>query len=162
MISRSNDLCPVCDMKVLDSDFVTNFSGIYYHFCSLQCLENFNKRPLLYSKKNRPDPQIKNRTLRFSESLDTKSQTRIRSELNEMMGVTALNFKNKRLLISYDLLQINEKFIVDKLLSIGLKLNNGLFDRIKRSWTNNLEENELDNLAAPPGACCNRAPPRRS
>jgi len=50
--------------------------------------------------------------------------------------------------------------IENALQDIGGVLDNTWWQRVRRGWTRYTEENELENLATPQGACCNHPPPR--
>lgn len=160
-INRENH-CPVCDMEVRDDSYALEYLKVLYHFCSEQCLDTFNARPALYSgtlAKN-IGKVIKHRKLRLMKALDAGASKTLNDTLNRLMGIEEVYINNNQLVISYDLLQLTLRQIEASLSKNGVQLNNGWWQRIRRGWLHNTEENELDNLAMPQGACCNRPPPR--
>ena len=158
----ANTLCPVCGMRSGGSDFETNYQKTKYYFCSQQCLDNFNARPLLYIKspKNRPEPVLKKRTLSLVDNVDKSTAQTIQTHLKKLMGIREIDISNHKITIKYDLLQVSVKAIEESLEDLGTQLSQGWLERIKCAWIQEIENNELDNLAAPSSACCNKAPVR--
>jgi len=156
------DICPVCGMAVSSSLYTKKHNKMYFYFCSEQCQTNFSIRPNLYMKRQPGHPQsprIKQRTLHLAESLNSEHAALITEHLQQLMGIRHVAVNGNNLQLEYDLLQVNEVKIEQSLSKIGVKLGEGWVDRLRRAWVHELENNELDNLAAPTHPCCNRAPP---
>ena len=157
----ASPLCPVCGMKSIPEVPSVEHHKMYFHFCSQQCHETFIARPNLYSARLGKERKeiLKRRTMRLTEPLNSEVAELLVPYLIEMMGVEAVTVEGDKVHITYDLLQVKEIHIEKALAEIGLQLGNGWLERLRRSWLNDCEEVELDNLAAPASACCNRAPP---
>ena len=160
MIS-AKDLCPVCGMATVPEVPTVEHHKMYFHFCSEQCRETFIAHPNLYSTKvgKERDEILKRRTMRLTEPLDKEVAELLVPYLTEMMGVREVTVEGEKVHITYDLLQVTEIKIEKALVEVGLQLGGGWLERLGRSWVHDSEEIELDNLAAPPTPCCNRAPP---
>jgi hypothetical protein len=132
------------------------------NFCSEQCRENFQAHPALYSGKRSEENAvvIKHRKLRLSKPLDAAGIDKLNTYLHTLTGVKEAHAQGSRLAIRYDLLQLTLPQIERALTKSGFPLDGGWWPKLRRSWICNTEANELDNLAAPTGACCNRPPPR--
>jgi YHS domain-containing protein len=154
----NNTICPVCAMKVSSDDISTEHLSIHYLFCSEQCRTNFLSRPLLYIGKNAimKDRQeiLKCRKFRLDQALMPPQSESISKELGLLMGKA----HSQAIAITYDLRQCRAEQIEACLSGAGIKLGEGWSDRLRLGWTHYTEENELDSLAAQPGACCNRPP----
>jgi YHS domain-containing protein len=162
MVINREDHCPVCGMDVSDDKYTLEYLKVIYHFCSEQCVETFNMRPALYSgtlaKTN--GKVIKRRKLRLIKPLNAEKARTVMDYLNKLMGVEEIHLEGRILILHYDLLQLTLRQVESSLNKIETQLDNGWLQRIQRAWIHNTEENELDNLAMPQGACCNRPPPR--
>lgn len=155
------DLCPVCGMKAISEVSSVEHHKMYFHFCSHQCRETFIAHPNLYSARLGKERKeiLKRRTMRLTEPLNNEVAELLVPYLKELMGVEEVTIEREKMLIIYDLLQVKEIQIEKALTEIGLQLGNGWLERLHRSWVQDCEEVELNNLAAPASACCNRAPP---
>jgi len=156
-----HDTCPVCGMRAEVEVPSVEYHKMYFHFCSEQCRECFVARPNLYSGKIGKERSeiLKQRTMRLAEPLDSEVTELLISRLKEMMGVKVVEGEGDRVRITYDLLQVTEIQIEKVLAEIGVQLGGGWLERFRRGWVHDSEDNVLDSLAAPPAACCNRAPP---
>lgn len=156
------DKCPVCDMKVKYAEFTCQYHKMYFHFCSKQCLDNFNEWPSLYLKasiKNSGEI-IKNRIISLEQPLDLETIDLVKSVLMGLMGVTSVRINISNIHVTYDLKQVQEILIEDALSELDLAIKNNWFERLRRHLIQQHEENELDNLASASRPCCNKAPPR--
>lgn len=162
MIDHQVDHCPVCDMKASDVRYTAEYQKMYFHFCSEQCQESFNAHPRLYTGAPHRvrEERVRQRILRLAEPVDDEVAALLVSYLNEMMGVRKVAVDGDKLSISYDLLQVTVAQVERKLNETGVRLGDGWLLRLRRAWIRSSEETELNNLAAVPGACCNRPPPR--
>lgn len=161
MSKDSSERCPVCGMQVDGEQRYTQaYQKMWFHFCSEQCRETFRQRPELYSGKRAREhgAVIKCRRLRLAAP---PVPAVVETTLRELMGVTALRFDGATLTLRYDLLQVTLAQIERALAAAGVALDDGLWQRLSRGWIHHTEENELNNLAAPSAACCNRPPARR-
>lgn len=154
--------CPVCRMTVENDDYSMEHHKLEYHFCSDQCRETFQSRPGLYrgNKAKELGEIIKRRPLRLAEALDEEASRVVIQRLKEMMGVKEVLARERLLIIRYDLLQLNLAQLEAALSNSGIGLDKGWWQQLRRTWFKNTEQNELNNLDAPAGACCSRPPPR--
>ncbi len=157
-----NDKCPVCGMKANADLPSVEYQKMFFHFCSKQCRETFIARPNLYRIRagNVRNEAIKRRTMHLAEQLDNEVTELLIPYLTELMGVKDVVIEEDKVHVTYDLLQVTEEQIENALVDVGVQLGSGWVDRFRRGWVHDSEEIELDNLAAPPAPCCNRAPPR--
>jgi len=97
---------------------------------------------------------IKTRKIKFSRLTNGWSEN-IKKVLSEMNGVQQFQFDGTSniLLISYDLELVMLKKIEETLYDLGIKVGNGLVQRMKRAWHYFTEQNELDNLHVHPTCC---------
>ena len=158
---KSKAICTVCATVVGIDECVTEYHKVYYHLCSEHCKETFLARPRLYTGqpgKSR-QVQVKCRSLKLEKSLSPEEKVLITDHLMGLVGLKEVAIKGSHLLVSYDLLQITEQHIENALTEIGTKLGESWLHKLNRAWIHYSEETELDNLAAPPGPCCNHPPP---
>jgi len=161
MINNRHEQCPVCGMNV-DGEFPLEYHKMFFYFCTEQCRETFKEHPGLYSGKRAKEhgEVIKHRMLRLTKALDAETSLAVTECLRGLMGLKELQLDGCSLAIRYDLLCVTLAQIEQALNELGVTLDNGWWRRFRRGWIHNAEQNELDNLASPPGACCNRPPPR--
>jgi hypothetical protein len=97
---------------------------------------------------------IKNRKIRLSPS-SRNFPKKIAKQLGETEGVNKLEFNDRDgvLTINYNLESIMLKKIEEMITAQGLKLDNSLLARWRRSWTHFTEQNELDNFHFQPSCC---------
>src|SRR3989338_1338586 len=107
---------PVCHMQVPAASFATEYLGINYDFCSEQCRDRFHANPHLYMG-------FPGRKAPAQEGVEVG-----------------------KLEIKYDLIQVTEEQIENKLASVGATLGQGWADRLKRAFIHFEEEFEIDNL----------------
>ena len=161
-MSENIDRCPVCDMKVKYADYTCQYHKMYFHFCSKQCLDNFNDRPSLYvtrSAKNSGEI-TKNRVIFLEKPLEIENVDLVKSVLLALMGVNKVVVNTSNIHVGYDLKQVTEAQIENVLSDVDLAIKNNWFDRLRRRLIQQHEENELDNLAAPPRPSYYKASPR--
>jgi YHS domain-containing protein len=153
--------CPVCHMNV-DGDIAnhSHYRGLVYAFCSEQCARMFADHPTLYVGKHAVAKQgkalLKCRTITLNDDLNERQQTILQQALSAMMGIVDLNMDGRHIRICYNLLQATSSQIEECIRGIGLELGDAWAQRLTRAWHHFTEETELDNLAAPTTACCNK------
>jgi YHS domain-containing protein len=160
MVDHNMNRCPVCGMPVHHRRFTVEYHKIYFHCCSEQCQERFNTTPKLYSSgvvDNR-EPILKRRTLRLEKSMDETTAATMIEYLGTLMWVREVVIEDRYLTIEYDLWLVTQSHIENKLRENNISLDDGLFQRLRRAWIRNVENNELENLAHPPAPCCNYPP----
>jgi len=159
---RYNECCPVCGMKINKLYFPTELHKIYYHFCSEQCRDTFQNHPYLYTGKlaKQQGEIIKHRKLCLAGTIESELQRKLLEQLHTLMGIKKVSLRDKQLDICYDLLQLNLTQIVNKLDDLQVPLSSSWWQRYRRASICQAEQNELDNITAPTGVCCNRPPPR--
>jgi YHS domain-containing protein len=162
MNAREKELCPVCGMHIQAADFTMEYHKLFYHFCSAQCRETFQSRPGLYIGKQaqKIGEIIKHRRLHLAQPMDRQATDKLTQLLKGLMGVKEVHVQDRVLMVRYDLLQLNLAQLEAILAKSDITLARGWWQRLRRVWINNSEQNELDNLAAPAAACCSRPPPR--
>ncbi len=159
---NKNMTCPVCAMNVADDKISMQYFGIHYNFCSQQCHENFLSQPKLYvgkdAKKAGRQEVLKCRKFKLGQSLTILQIKKVGQELGQLMGIKQVDVQSQAIAVTYDLRQCRAEQIETCLAGAGIKLGEGWSDRLRLGWIHYTEENELDSLAAQPGACCNRPP----
>ena len=160
-MNSDKDICPVCGMNVDFTVTAVERYKIYYRFCSEQCRETFTAHPGLYSGRRGVNQSalVKQRTLRLAEPLDSEVAESLTTYLGEMMGMKEVTVAGDKVHLIYDLLQVTEAQVEKALIEVGVQLGGGWLGRFRRAWVHDGEENELDNLTAPPAPCCNKLPP---
>jgi YHS domain-containing protein len=156
---------PVChkDVEIAHSLYSTTYRGLVFHFCSAQCLENFQNNPDLYAiyiglrRKLAILPILKRRRLRLMES-STADMAHACQCIGEMIGISLVRAEYRHLIVEYDLKQATLSQIEAVVLAAGVKLSGG-FHGLRRWLWRSAEMNELANAAHPStGACCNKPP----
>ncbi len=159
---NAHTTCPVCGMNAADLNILADHLGITYHFCTVQCRENFLARPALYIGKEPPMREgraiIKRRKFKLDRPIAGMRREDLLTALNQLMSVRNVSIEGDELSIDYNLLEINAGQIEAVLAQAGAEMGAGWAERLKRGWVNFTEENELDNLAAGDAACCNKPP----
>lgn len=152
----------MCGMRAEAEVSSVAYHKLVFHFCSEQCRETFEATPQLYASGviEKRTPLLKTRKLRLAKQCDADEVKVLETYLLEMMGVTDAHIQGDYLQISYDMLQVTLVRIEQLLNKIEAGLDNSWWQRLRRGWVHNAEENELGNLARGTGACCNRSPPR--
>jgi len=161
-MTQHSDTCPVCGMNAEVDVPSVEHHKMYFHFCSEQCRETFVAHPGLYwAKEEGQEPKeiLKRRAMHLAEPLDTEVVELLIPYLSELMGVKEVVIEGDNLLVTYDLLQIKEIGIEKALAEVGIQLGGDWLERFSRGWVHDCEDNQLDNLAAPPEPLPNRAPP---
>jgi len=152
--------CPVCAMQVSSNQYASQHHGIDYWFCSTQCQQSFLARPRLYLKPIRK-VMLKSRVFRVAKHLSEAQQQSVRTMLLGLMGVRAVEIQPSRIKVSYNLLETCARLLVQALEDEAVPLRVSWLDKWKWSWVYDMEENALNNLAEPEGACCNKPPTKR-
>jgi len=154
--------CPVCGMDASASGLTAEHLGVVHHFCSETCRENFLKRPRLYpgsiAGAISARAVIKRRRFALAEALDEEQRRSVAEVLKGLMGVHKVEVGATEVFIEYNLMEIQAIQIEGALAKAGATLAGGWTERLRRRWVRYTEENELDNLAAGEGACCNKPP----
>ena len=157
-----NTICPVCAMNNVGDEISAEHLSIHYLFCSEQCRTNFLSRPRLYigknAKKTGQGEALKCRKFRLGQPLTPTQSEKVSKELGLLMGIKQVDVQSQAIAITYDLRQCRAEQIEACLSGAGIKLGEGWSDRLRLGWIHYTEENELDNLAAQPGACCSHPP----
>jgi YHS domain-containing protein len=155
-------ICPVCAMNVAGNEISAEYLSIHYLFCSEQCRKNFLSRPGLYIGKDaaKTDRQeiLKCRKFRLDQPLTTSQREKVSQEIRLLMGIKQVDVQSQAIAVTYELRQCRAEQIEACLSAAGIKLGEGWSDRLCLGWIHYTEENELENLAAQPGACCSRPP----
>ena len=155
----------VCGMEVDSNDNQIMYRGGSYAFCSKQCQERFQANPHLYvcipgqkAPKQQGLSVIKQRRLRFAQSLSSSQAKILIDALQAMMGIQAVSVEGDSVVIIYDLLQATEVQVEEKLTEIGVQLGNGLAERLRRAFVHYEEECEVGNLEVHKSSCCSGKP----
>ncbi len=152
--------CPVCEMQVSSNQYSSQHHGIDYWFCSTQCQQSFLARPRLYLKPTRK-VMLKSRVFHVVKPLSAAEQQSVRTMLLGLMGVRAVEIQGIHIKVTYNLLETCARLLVQTLKDAGVALRTSWLDKWKWSWVYDMEENALNNLAEPEGACCNKPPTKR-
>lgn len=157
---KTNDKCPVCGMEVSDTGLELEHHGLHYGFCSVQCRDNFAANPGLYIGLNRQQGRelLRRRKFLLETPLSNEEAEGVKQALFELMGIAEVCIDGKRVEVCYDLMQARSAQVEQAVTDAGARLGSGWAERFKRGWRNYTEENELAQLTAKPGACCNRPP----
>jgi len=160
---QRKDVCPVCGMLAESEVPSVEDYKIYYHFCSAQCRQTFIARPSLYRLKleNSRSEVLKRRTMNLAEPLGKAGAELLTPRLMALMGVKEALIAGDKIHITYNLLEVTEKQIEEVLLEVGLVLGDGWLANFRRGWIHDSEENELDNLAAPPPSSYTHISPKK-
>lgn len=158
---KNRAICTICSTVVSMDECVAEYHKVYYHLCSEQCKETFLTRPRLYTGKPGESRrvQVKCRSLKLAKSMSADEKALLTDHLMNLVGLKEVDIKGTHLIVSYDLLQITEQHIENTLAEVGAQMGGNWLHKLNRAWIHYSEETELDNLAAPPGACCNHPPP---
>jgi YHS domain-containing protein len=140
-------------MEVPATSFATEYAGIHYAFCSVQCKERFLANPHLYtgfpgvkSPAQKGSKVIKKRRMKLSAPLDAMQAEQVKRALLEMMGINEICIDGDKMEIQYDLIQVTAEQIADKLALIGTSLGGNWMDRLRLGFINYLEECEMGSL----------------
>lgn len=161
MIDLMMNHCPVCGMPLIEERHIVEYHHMRFNFCSEQCRERFNAQPSLYSSGviEGREPLLKHRKLCLAIGMDGDTSRAIAACLGAVMGVREVEIKEGCVQITYDLWQVTQAHIEKALSEKNIRLDDSPLQRLRRAWARNLEDNELENLAHAPSACCNRPPP---
>lgn len=146
-------LDPVCHMRVPPVSFATEFSGMKFAFCSEQCRARFLANPHLYigfpghkAPAQEGVKVVKCRRIRFASLPDADQAKQIHDVLTGMPGVQEVHIEGDRLDIHYDLIEVTEEQIENRLAAVGTALGEGWADHLKRAFIHYEEEFEVGNL----------------
>ena len=144
---------PVCHMQVPAASFATEYAGIRYAFCSLQCQERFLTNPHLYvglpgqkALKQEGVSVIKQRRLRLAQPLSPSQVKTLSDALQAMMGIQTVSAEGDSIVITYDLLQATAEQIEERLAEIGVQLGEGWTERLRRAFVHYEEECEVGSM----------------
>jgi YHS domain-containing protein len=147
----------VCGMQVDSGKNQVVYLGVPYSFCSGQCRERFEANPHLYvglPGKKAPKQEgrsiIKQRRLRLAQPLSPSQAKTLSDELMAMMGIQSVSVEGDSVAITYDLLQATAEQVEEKLAEIGVRLGEGLAERLRRAFVHYEEECEIGNLEVHP------------
>jgi len=149
--------CPVCQMSVSTAEYGLVHHGISYVFCSQQCEQNFIARPRLYLR-HRAKEVLKKRVFKLAAIFNAREQLVLNDVMLKLMGIKDISFKQQRCLITYNLLEVTALQIEQQFEEAGVRLGQGWATQLKRGWVHYMEDNALNALAEPDGACCNKPP----
>jgi len=148
-------------MQVSSNQYCSQHHGIDYWFCSTQCQQSFLARPRLYLNPIKK-VMLKRRVFHVAKRLSEAQQQRVCTMLLGLMGVRAVEIQSLRIKVTYNLLETCARLLVQALEDEeAVLLRVSWLDKWKWSWVYDMEENALNNLAEPEGACCNKPPTKR-
>jgi len=151
---------------VIDTTFIDHiYQGLRFKFCSEQCMQRFIANPELYfaglrkpSVKYRIKDIKKQRTLYLKRNISSNIANRIYQSLNKIMGVRYINIHNKKIEITYDLLQATLHQIETQIELVEPCLSLNWFRRMHRTFIHYKEETELENLKQEKKYSCHNPP----
>ena len=84
----------------------------------------------------------------------------VRTALNGVPGIqeVAIDLHKRRLLVRYDVNQLDYGSLQRLLENAGFPAASGLLDRVRASLYQYADTNARDNAKAPPPPCCNKPP----
>lgn len=152
---QSTIRCPVCHMTNVNHSLLLNFQGVDHYFCSPQCLERFQSHPHLFvgdpqhglSPKQKNQKVLKKRRIRLRETISDKLKADLKTSLQSLMGIEALDITDQELYVTYDLLQVSLEDIEQTVERAAGRLEKAVVERVKRALIHYSEECELDNFA---------------
>jgi YHS domain-containing protein len=147
--------CPVCHMTKINRSLLLKYQGVDHYLCSPQCLERFKSHPHLFvgdpqhglSPKQKKQVVFKKRRIRLCETIGDELKANLKTSLQSLMGVEAVNFENQEMYVTYDLLQVSLEDIEKAIEQAAARLRQGVTEQVKRGLIHYSEECELDNLA---------------
>lgn len=144
---------PVCLMEVDPDQYAIEYEGMHFAFCSRQCQDRFLANPHAYigapgvkSPKQEGREIVKRRRLRLAEPLSELMERELGDRLLAMMGMKTAWFKQRELLITYDLIQVTMSQVEAVLQAAGVRLSGGWLQKARRACIHYFEETEVDNL----------------
>ena len=160
---KSRIRCPVCHMTKINRSLLVNYQGVDHYFCSTQCRNRFKSHPHLFvgdpqhgmSPKQKDQVVLKKRHVRFRDAIGDELKGSLRTSLQSLMGIEALEIGEHELYVIYDLLQVSLEDIEKTIEQTAIRLREGVAQQVKRGLIHYSEECELDNLAhlARDGGC---------
>jgi len=149
----------VCDMEVDSDEISLDYQGSHYVFCSEQCLERFRLNPHLYigypgseAPKHAGVVVLKKRRLKLAEPFPQEVSSQFIEYIEAMMGVQHIEINGNCIDITYDLIQVTELQIEEKITEAGIVLGDDLTEKIRRAFVHFMEETEVESLEARPGS----------
>lgn len=143
----------VCGMQVDSGKNQVVYLGVSYSFCSSQCRERFEANPHLYvglPGKKAPKQEglsvVRQRSMRLAQPLSASQAKTLSEALGSMMGIESVSVESDRVVIVYDLLQATAEQIEERLGEVGVRLGEGLAERLRRAFVHYEEECEVGNL----------------
>lgn len=143
---------PVCLMDVQSDEYSTTYQSHQYVFCSEQCQQRFKTNPHLYvgspghkAPKYEIGKLSKKRSLKLMGEISKQQTSEIVQTLKMLMGVEDVYIENNCVHITYDLLQLTQEQIENKIRALN-NIDDAWFEGIKRICTHYKEASELANL----------------
>lgn len=102
------------------------------------------------------EPLIKKRKFAVVGITGQEAVNNIIESLNQKTGIIEVDVDDQKrfVRIKYDLMKINFETIERSIKELGFGLSHRLKEKFKRGMAKFTEQNELDNIAAPPSSCC--------
>lgn len=155
----------VCGMEVNADSFAHDYAGTVYAFCSTQCRDRFLAHPHLFiGLPGRPAPKqegrtvLKHRSFELGRPLDAEQAHMLIEHISALMGIESIQAADRRVRITYDLLQITAEQIETEFELAGAELGNGWAATLKRGFVHFTEECEVGHLEVGPRFGCHRTP----
>ena len=152
---------PVCGIDVVAGEHALVELQMKFAYCSEQCRMRFLAHPHVYigypgvkAAKQERKIILKRRRLRLARPLPGEGAAIVEEVLHGLMGVAQVSIAGGMIEITYDLLQVSVSEIEATLTGAGVRLGEGWTERLKRAFTHEAEEWELEDLEV--------SPPRRS
>lgn len=148
---------PVCGMEVDPRQLATEYLGLHFAFCSVQCRDRFLANPHLYigvpghkAPKQEGVEVLKRRRLKLAQPLSPELAARVIAQVQAMMGIKRVEVEGRVVDITYDLLEATEAQIEAQIANAGASLGGDLAERLRRAFVHYVEETEIDNLEVRP------------
>jgi hypothetical protein len=104
-------------------------------------------------------PLIKNKLFYLNKGYSNVAHQNLFSNFAETKGIREFEFKEEgKLKVVFDLMIIRSEKIEVLVKEAGIQLSNRFFDRLRRDWRHDIENNEYNNMVSVPHSCCK--PPR--
>ena len=85
--------------------------------------------------------------MRLREIISDDLKADLKTSLQSLMGIDAVDFTDQELYVTYDLLQASLEDIEKTIEQAAARLSKGMAEQVKRGLIHDSEECELDNLA---------------
>lgn len=98
---------------------------------------------------------VKNRRIKVEGMTCEGCEKRINEALSKRAGVREVRAdKGGTVFVEYDLKAVSLKSIEEQILTLGYRLPDGVFAKVKRSLIHDAEQNELERTKTPAAPCC--------